>query len=349
MRRREWALLLTSSGALAACGSRTGLPIEEFVTPAPSSVDVEIDAGSLDGTVLTVTPIVDAAVPPIEVTVAPDASPLSICLDAGSTLIYLISESNDLLSFDPPSATFSRIAGIDCPMVGVPTGTPTECYSGAPKPFSMAVDRTGTAYVEFCDGELFQVSTATAACKATPFVAGQQGFATNFGMGFVQDTTDTDETLFVASGGDGTATPPALSWIDTTTFALHVVGPFSPTAGGGVVSAAELTGTGAGNLYAFFGVFGTTSAIAQIDKVTAQVVQQSDLPVEQGNYYAFAFWGGDFYTFTSASNLAPGSTIVTRFRPSDGTVVPVASTPDSIVGAGVSTCAPQAPTPSPPR
>jgi hypothetical protein len=116
-------------------------------------------------------------------------------VDAGSTLIYLISESNDLLSFDPPSATFSRIGGIDCPTVGAPAGIFTACQSGPPMPFSMAVNRTGTAYVEFCDGELFQVSTATAECKATPFVAGQQGFAANFGRGFVQDTTDTDETL----------------------------------------------------------------------------------------------------------------------------------------------------------
>jgi hypothetical protein len=41
--------------------------------------------------------------------------------------------------------------------------------------------------------------------------------------------------------------------------------------------------------------------------------------------------------------FSAGKPIVTRFRPSDATVVPVASTPDFIVGAGVSTCAPQAP------
>ena len=87
--------------------------------------------------------------------------------------------------------------------------------------------------------------------------------------------------------------------------------------------------------------------------MTAQVVEQSDLPFGQGGYYAFAFWGGDFHTF-SAGHVPTASTIVTRFRPSDATVVPVASTPDFIVGAGVSTCAPQAPVavnsnPSPPR
>jgi hypothetical protein len=65
----------------------------------------------------------------------------------------------------------------------------------------------------------------------------------------------------------------------------------------------------------------------------------SDLPgVDIAGGWAFAFWGGDFYTFT-----APGdtSTVVQRFRPSDGTVVQVASLSLVVVGAGVSTCAPQ--------
>jgi len=58
-----------------------------------------------------------------------------------------------------------------------------------------------------------------------------------------------------------------------------------------------------------------------------------------GGSWAFAFWGGDFYTFT-AQDLNAGS-VVTRFRPSDGSIVQVGHTAESIVGAGVSTCAPQ--------
>ena len=62
----------------------------------------------------------------------------------------------------------------------------------------MAVDRTGIAYVVFSpSGELFRVSTATAACEPTPFVSGQGGFSSTFGMGFSGDT-DGGETLYVA-------------------------------------------------------------------------------------------------------------------------------------------------------
>jgi hypothetical protein len=54
--------------------------------------------------------------------------------------------------------------------------------------------------------------------------------------------------------------------------------------------------------------------------------------------WAFAFWGGDFYTFTAPS----GNTLVQRYRPSDGSVVTVSSLAGrQVVGAGVSTCAPQ--------
>jgi hypothetical protein len=62
--------------------------------------------------------------------------------------------------------------------------------------------------------------------------------------------------------------------------------------------------------------------------------------VDLGGAWAFAFWGGDFYLFT-----APGgngtSSLVTRYRPSDGSVTQVAMAPGvTIVGAGVSPCAP---------
>lgn len=59
--------------------------------------------------------------------------------------------------------------------------------------------------------------------------------------------------------------------------------------------------------------------------------------VTQASGYAFAIWGGDFYLFTAPFD----GTIVTRFRASDGSIVQVATSPQVIVGAGVSTCAPQ--------
>jgi hypothetical protein len=304
-----------------ACGSKTGLLVGEpdaeapdagpdaIIIRHPDAAPVEEDAAEVE----------EDALPPIDVTPPP---PFNDCPDAAATLIYLITEGNQLLSFYPPTATFSTIIGnISCP--------------SSSTPFSMAVDRNGIAYIVFQDGQLFEVDTQAPSlpCQATGFVAGQQGFSTAFGMGFSHNSGDAGETLYVASGSStGAPGLPQLATIDARSFALQVVGAFNP-----VIDNTELTGTGAGDLFGFYAT-DAGSGIAQIDKANAQVFAESPLPgVFQGRGWAFAFWGGDFYTFTAPS----GGTVVTRFRPSDKSIVPVAQTPQLVVGAGVSTCAPQ--------
>jgi hypothetical protein len=200
----------------------------------------------------------------------------------------------------------------------------------------MAVDRRGIAYILFdLSNRLFRVSTATAACIDTSYVPGQSGFF-SFGMGFATDQGGPSETLYVA-GSDlsGLGSAKGLARIDPTTFNLSPVGDFSPP-----IEQGELTGTGDGRLFAFYTKNGVRqpSFIGQIDPQTAQVLGERRFDsVDQGNGWAFAYWGGDFYMFH-----APGSqTKVTRWRPADDSVTQVASTPLEIVGAGVSTCAPQ--------
>jgi hypothetical protein len=314
--------LFASAPLLAlACGSKTGLLVGAAELDAEAPFDAGIDAiiRHIDARPVeedAQPPAEEDALPPIDVTPPP---PFNDCPDAASTLVYVITLNYTLMSFYPPTATFTTIGQIVCP--------------SSSTPFSMAIDRAGIAYIVFQDGELFRVSTATAACVPTPFVAGQHGFAHAFGMGFSHDAVGMGETLYVASGSDtGASGPPELATIDTKTFALEIVGPFNPT-----IDNAELTGTGAGDLFGFYAT-STGSGIAQIDKANAQVFAESPLPgVNQGSGWAFAFWGGDFYTFTAPS----GGTVVTRFRPSDGSIVPVAQIGDTVVGAGVSTCAPQ--------
>jgi len=281
----------------------------------------------------------DDALPPVSV---PPAAPPSACADGGSTLIYLISDGYELLSYDPPSGALTRIGKITCPE----TGTCPSAVGPVPAaPFSMAVDQTGIAYVVYCDGELFRVSTANAGCEVTGFVSQQHGFPAEFGMGFAQNAQGTGETLYVAGDVEtdaGVPVPSVLASIDTTPLVLSVIGTFGPQ-----LLRPELTGTGAGGLFAFAELHAAdgrdenSSIIAQIDPATAQVTRVSPLPgVVQGGAWAFAFWGGDFYTFTAPSS----ATVVQRFSPSDGTVTTVGDVPTDIgliVGAGVSTCAPQ--------
>jgi len=318
--------------AIVACGSRTGLDVPLVVVREGPDGAVSI--------------VQDASVS--READAPTKTPPGLdCAEAGITYIYVIAEDNTLFSFYPTTAAFTPVGKLMCP---IPLGSATE-------PFSMAVDHTGTAYVVFSDptaqpsptilgeGDLYRVSTKTGACVSTPFVADQQGFLT-FGMGFVANVGDggTGETLYIA--GD---TTDSLASVDLQDFTVNPVAPFGAAGPGLSVAAAELTGTGDGRLFGFFAPDNTVpvSYIVQIDPKTASILSTVELPgVEEGQGWAFGFWGGDFYTFTAPpppSAFEPTTTVVTRYRPSDGSIVQVATAPSGvvIVGAGVSTCAPQ--------
>ena len=313
MQSRGVALVLIALGTAGfiACGSRTGLPFDE----AALDPDVGSDARRLpDGAIadsIDDIPMLDAS--------KRDANRMD-CVDAGQTQIYVVTDTNDLLSFYPPTGVFKRIGVLACP-----TG-------GGFTPFSMAVDRKGVAFVLFEDqqrirGELFRVSTATGACIPTSYVSGQHAF-NSFGMGFSTNAGGPAETLFLANQDS------VLGSLNTTTFNLTSIATFTPA-----ITLAELTGTGDGRLFAFYSPAANVgdSFVGEIDKTTAAVIATNHISLALGRGWAFGFWGGDFYLFTAPS----GSSIVTRYRPSDQSLTPVGAYPGVIVGAGVSTCAPQ--------
>jgi hypothetical protein len=316
---------------LVACGSRTGLFGTEDDTngllpdggPLPGT-----DGGFRDGPIGRDSPFQpDAPLPMIDAMPRPDAN-RNDCPDAEATLVYVVTEANELFSFFPTDGTFKFISNLACP-------------AGGANPFSMAVDRKGVAYVEFTDDRLYRVSTASGACIPTSYQPDQQGF-TQFGMGFATNSVGPTESLFIAgTAGMNMGMSPGLARIDVATFNLTPVGPFLPD-----IANAELTGTGDGRLFAFYnkqtnpqGGNAPPSFIGEIDTNNAHVIAETAFPtVGQGTGWAFAFWGGDFYMFTSPTQSAGSD--VTRWRPSDNSVNVVASLPSKIVGAGVSTCAP---------
>jgi hypothetical protein len=262
------------------------------------------------------------------------AAPGSDCAVA-TQLIYVLSEENDLYSFDPLAKVFKKIGPLACPT--------------SMQPNSMAIDRHATAWVNYVQsdglgndtaGSIFEVSTADASCHPTN-VALPSGFY-RLGMGFSVDAPGAKtETLYVTgtSGGLGQSSP-GLGKIDLASMALTPVGAFTgPLAG----QNAELTGTGDARLFGFF----TTQPInvAEIDKASGAIKSATPLPaVEVPVAWAFSFWGGDFYLYTAPNpNTDPGRTSnVTHYRPSDGSVDTTYMTNVGfrIVGAGVSTCAP---------
>jgi hypothetical protein len=257
------------------------------------------------------------------------------CSDAAK-LVYVVSLQRDLFSFLPTTGVFTSIGKVDCP---------TQAW-----PNSMAVDRHGTAWLSTSDGALFKVSTADASCQPTAFEVGQHGF-TKLGMGFATSGPGaTDETLY-ATGYDvdlfnGGVTGQGLATIDLTTMKLTPIADYSGSLG---KMGASLTGTGDGRLFGFF----TTSpdaTLAQIAGANAATTGETSLAGVKTKgqvygQYAFAFWGGDFWFFTTKDQM---SVAVTRLAKSgDGSLSDIPNTGGyyTIVGAGVSTCAPTQPPP----
>jgi hypothetical protein len=297
---------------LGACGARTGLyapqeldsSLPDAHHDAHSEPDADVDAP-------------EDVVPPIDVTI--DVPVINECPDAGSTLIYVIGSANELFSFYPPTLGFKLIGQVSCTLQSTP--------------FSMAVNRSGIAYSVFSDGELFEVSTANAACKPTPYQPSQLGWQ-NFGMGYAT-LPDGGDGLFVVQV-DFQNPSQGLGVIDTTSFKLSKVGAFQPD----LTPECELTGTGDGRLFALCLSNGSTQSalLAQIDPLTAKVIGADTLNLGGGQQaLAFAFWGGDFWIFTAPSS----QTTVTKYDPVTKQLTPEATLNAQIVGAGVSTCAPQ--------
>ncbi len=295
----------------AGCGARTELsaPLTD-AAQEDHTVDHH-DASEEDATEEDAIPHIDQFV---------DAPIPTDCPDAGDTLVYVITSENVLYSFYPPTLGFTAIGTIACP-------------NTKSTPYSMAVNRLGTAFSVFADGTLWQFSTANAACKPTPYVPSPQGTPFyNFGMGFVG--TQTTDTLYVCDANFNNVNSKGLATIDTKTFARTFVANFQPE-----LPRCELTGTGDGRLFAFCLLTQGGSEIAEIDPATAKIVAVNQLQVGNPNdAFAYAFWGGFFWIFHGPT----GTTTVTRYDPGSFSEQNVATLSGrTIVGAGVSTCAPQ--------
>ncbi|MBK7823890.1 hypothetical protein [Nannocystis sp.] len=245
--------------------------------------------------------------------------------------IYVLSSTGSVWSFDPTDTSFDFITDIVC--------------GGMSETFSMGVSRKGRAWVQYVTGDLFTVDLKDpgTACKDPGFNNTDPLFP-NFGMAFVANSVDDPcDKLHAHSAIDPGLIGPdvgALGVIDPKTLVLSEIASIDYAWG-------ELTGTGDGRLYAFQGQ--APPHIAEYDKATGEVLGTWPLPgLENPDAFAFASWGGDFYLFmTHPDDFGVGLSQVIHvdFDESDGagkaitTIVDEA--PIRIVGAGVSTCAPQ--------
>jgi hypothetical protein len=247
------------------------------------------------------------------------------CSDAAK-LVYVVDQNKKLSQFNPMTKSFTDLGTLTCPAAGGAT------------PFSMGIDRDALAWVLYSNGELFRVETKNnLACTKASWIPNTQGHQV-FGMGFSTDAAGgTTDSLFIAGGaGPGIGSTSTLARLD--------IGTFQPNNRGTLTGWPELTGTGNAELWGFFPQSGTTGArIAKLDKTTGAALQtfpETSLndPL-QPLAWAFAFHGGSFWVFLKKSS--DSQTQVYQFNASDGAMVGV--TPSggrTIVGAGVSTCAP---------
>jgi hypothetical protein len=238
-------------------------------------------------------------------------------------VIYVVDDAMRFASFDPKPTppVLHDIGVLNCP------GT------GGSHPFAMSIDRNSVAWVVYGSGALYQVDIKTAACTGANFTMGQLGFDL-FSMSFVADSPGaTTDTLYIAGGtgpGQGTVTLGTIQMPALTVTSLGATLDGWP----------DVTGTGDAKFWGFFPDT-TPPKVAQIDKTNGTQSNIWPLPSLQGEprAWAFSFWGGDFWVF----HMLQGDmdTTVYRVKGTDGSMsVALANTGRTIVGAGVSTCAP---------
>ncbi|CAN5818192.1 hypothetical protein BH09MYX1_BH09MYX1_11940 [soil metagenome] len=253
------------------------------------------------------------------------APPTPGCSDAAK-LVYLVSSQNGLYSFNPGTLQLKSIGTLDC-QVGFGV-----------TPNSMAVDRNAKAYVNMSDGSLYTVNTANAHCTSTSYQSGQSNRRIR-GMGFSSDISGGDaETLFTCTADDSTFGGGGLAKIAVGSYKLSLIGDYGGALAG---TECELTGTGDARLFGFYATL-SPPKLSELAKTTAKGSATTPLTVTTSSAYAFSFWGGDFWFYTADSS---SSSKVTRYKyasdKSFSVVVP--STNMTVVGAGVSTCAPISP------
>ena len=100
---------------VSACGARTGLEVPPPTTDATDASDAEADVHHDADAEVRIDADADADV---EADADAEVEVFNDCPDAGSTFIYVVTESGRMYSFYPPSASFVPVGvGLACPLI----------------------------------------------------------------------------------------------------------------------------------------------------------------------------------------------------------------------------------------
>jgi hypothetical protein len=267
----------------------------------------------------------------------------SICSD-DAKFVYVLSTDGDLYRFDPGKLAIDKLFAITW-----------QSSSADPRLdflLSMAVDRQGSAWVQYGNGQIWKVDVKSGACQKSSYAPAPTNRVFN-GMAFVANSTSSPDTLFV-SGGDPYQYDPSQGFLTDITFVASLdpvslrstpLGMISDTFLNG-----QVTGSGDGRLFAFYedppsGQPGTTDAkVAELDKASGRAktpITLTGFPMHSG--FATAFWGGDLWVFNGISDTNVEG-LLARVAPATGKLdVMIPDVGFEVMGAGVSTCAPTTP------
>ncbi len=254
--------------------------------------------------------------------VGPDVAPIipEIPCSEEGTWVYVISHDHGLYRFDPSLRQFTLISTLDCPTPG--------------RPFSMAVSRSNIAYVLYYEQSLGTCAALNAVDVVTGECLGPTGFDCFnpegfdlFGMGYATLGPDTgQEQLYIMRG-----------WQDDNILLASLEpedGTLIPLVSIDTARLGEMTGNSRGELFGYFND-GNDGFVTRIDISTGVLHDEVLLPSSVlGGASAVAYWGGSFYVFASQSETGD------VYRVTGNTATHHTTFPFSIVGAGVSTCAP---------
>ncbi|MEZ4448079.1 MAG: hypothetical protein R3B09_01285 [Nannocystaceae bacterium] len=345
MRRRLVALplLLTTSPALVGCGwlhdnissgSESGSDDATHGSNSQSAGESESSLSGDDESYSYSGDVDTDGYTTIEPTGA-DNDPEAECPCApGTELIYVLSDSGEIWSFDPKTADFDFVAQVWC--------------GGFTSTFSMGVSRRARAWIQYQHGDVYTVDLNDPDnpinCLDPGFEPIKPALYANFGMAFVANSMeDPCDKLYAHSATEPEGVGPgvgALGVIDPVSLELSTIAPINYAWG-------ELTGTGNGRLFAYEGY--APPILTEYDKSNGEVLSSLPLPQIDGqSAFAFAWWGGDFYLFADDDPFGSSTSQVWHldYDESDGdgqAVKGLLKAPIRIVGAGVSTCVPWGP------
>ena len=311
---------VTSIFCAAACGSRSEL----FDWPEESAGDAGTGA-SQDGSVhpedaTLEAPGDDAEAPdatdaPIDATPPPDDAGISCGDSSTASVAYLIDQTANFYSFDPPTLTARKLTTLACPTA-----------SGA-GPFTMTVTE-GTAYVMFNDNSLYAVDLSTLACTATPFDPSQAGLEGPLGLASAYEGGSEWLYVYGCLPTPGSCAP-ALARADLQSFDISLIGEVSPLPSDSMNDfPMDMKADGFGRLFAI----DFDGTLLQIDPTNADVLGVDETGFAVSTAEALLTWNGTIYIIGGAAGWVDEYDLTTQ------TLSTLAEIDEPIVGAGSAPC-----------